>query len=88
MKTKQIAFLGAALCIMASAPVLAQDGMAGEGRGQFFKNMDTNGDGFISKDEYMAAAEARFKKLDANGDGKISKEEMKQAYQGRRKKQM
>ena len=53
---------------------------------QIFKKFDTNGDGFLSLDEFMArplaqrhpaAAEAVFKKIDTNGDGKLSLDELK-----------
>ena len=53
---------------------------------QVLKKFDTNGDGFLSLDEfkarpmaqkYPAAAEAIFKKIDTNGDGKVSLDEMK-----------
>jgi Ca2+-binding EF-hand superfamily protein len=40
------------------------------------KHMDTNGDGVVSQDEYIAAAKARFAKLDKNGDGFIDAAEM------------
>lgn len=58
-----------------------------------FAAADANGDGFISKDEYMAMprnqdnprAAARFKAIDENGDGKISPDEMK-APQAKNKK--
>ena len=33
------------------------------------EHMDTNGDGTVSKDEFLAAAKTRFSKLDKNGDG-------------------
>jgi Ca2+-binding EF-hand superfamily protein len=36
---------------------------------------DANSDGQISRDEFMAQAEARFKKADADGNGQITKEE-------------
>ena len=42
------------------------------------KKMDTDGDGAVSKDEFMAHAEKKFAKKDKNGDGVISAEEMKQ----------
>jgi hypothetical protein len=38
--------------------------------------MDKNGDGFITRDEFMVHPSEMFAKLDANGDGRISKEEM------------
>ncbi|MEI9890833.1 MAG: EF-hand domain-containing protein [Caulobacteraceae bacterium] len=44
-----------------------------------FKQMDTNKDGSISKDEWTAAGrrEQGFTRFDTNGDGKITLEEMK-----------
>jgi Ca2+-binding EF-hand superfamily protein len=33
------------------------------------KKLDTNGDGVVSLDEYLAGAKARFSRLDKNGDG-------------------
>lgn len=41
------------------------------------QDMDTNGDGKISKKEWMAAQERQFKRLDRNGDGFITKDEIK-----------
>jgi mono/diheme cytochrome c family protein len=68
---------------------MAQKGMR-RGMGGF-KMMDTNGDGYISKDEFNAFRAKKegidiskfkydyfFKKLDTNGDGKLDKSEMMQ----------
>ena len=41
------------------------------------KKMDTDGDGAVSKDEFMAHAEKKFSRKDKNGDGVISADEMK-----------
>ena len=48
----------------------------GQMPGQHFKQMDTNGDGLVSKAEFDAYHEQRFKELDANRDGQVSAEEM------------
>lgn len=41
------------------------------------KKMDTDGDGSVSKDEFMAHAEKKFAHKDKNGDGVITRDEMK-----------
>jgi hypothetical protein len=76
-------------------PALAQpaDGAppAGAGAGPRdpaarFAAMDTNKDGTISKDEWVAAGrrEQGFDRIDANHDGKITPEEMAAARPARR----
>jgi Ca2+-binding EF-hand superfamily protein len=45
-----------------------------------FKEMDTNGDGVISRAEFDAFYNRRFKQLDANGDGMITADEMRAAH--------
>ena len=45
---------------------------------QHMQQADTNGDGNISKQEFMANCEKRFQKIDANGDGQISQQERQQ----------
>jgi Ca2+-binding EF-hand superfamily protein len=65
-----------------------------------FKKADTNADGSISKEEFlanaethnkkgtkeehMAKAEARFTKIDANADGKITPEEFKAHHEAKK----
>jgi hypothetical protein len=39
--------------------------------------IDLNKDGFVSKDEWMKAAAARFEKFDVSKDGKLSREELR-----------
>jgi hypothetical protein len=52
----------------------------GEGRGaHHFEKKDTNGDGFLTRDEVGAERWDRIKVADANGDSKVSKDEMKKA---------
>jgi Ca2+-binding EF-hand superfamily protein len=43
---------------------------------RLIKHMDTNGDGVVSQDEFLAAARTRFTRLDKNGDGFIDADEM------------
>jgi Ca2+-binding EF-hand superfamily protein len=50
---------------------------------EMFKKLDTNGDGFLSEEEYLASpgakkdpekAKAHYKKMDKKGDGKVTLE--------------
>ncbi|HYD36905.1 MAG TPA: EF-hand domain-containing protein [Allosphingosinicella sp.] len=101
---KRMVFAGAALAALAAVPVLAQPGVedrrgpaqpltraAVEDRVEArFARADTNRDGFVTRDEVRARAEARraerrqrraerreqrFEALDANHDGSISRAE-------------
>jgi len=53
--------------------------MVADGHGKHcnMKKMDSDGDGTVSKDEFMTHAEKKFSKKDKNGDGVLSDEEMK-----------
>ena len=69
-----------ALAVMVSVPfALAGEGGKGHGKhgGKMFERQDTNGDGVISKDEFLASAEKKFDKMDADGNGSVSKDEAK-----------
>jgi hypothetical protein len=97
---KKIFFAGAALAALASAPASSQPD--GEGRARFaqpqtraavaamvqarFARADSNRDGFVTRDELRARAEARraargerrgqrFEQLDSDNDGMISRAE-------------
>ena len=47
------------------------------GGGHGMKKMDTNADGEVSKEEFMAHKEMKFMMKDKNGDGKLTGDEMK-----------
>lgn len=65
-------------CLIGAAPLAQACGgkYCGECGGAFFKNMDKNGDGAISKKEFDAFHSQHFKDMDANKDGKVSQDEM------------
>lgn len=72
---------GAALAGQATnapAPMPGHQGHHGGG----FKKADANGDGIVTRDEFVAQAAAKFAKVDANNDGKVTPEEM-QAVRGK-----
>jgi hypothetical protein len=72
---KTIAFvLSAGLGLTA----LAGAAMADKGQG-IFGRADTNGDGFVSKEEFAAGRNAMFAKLDANSDGAVDQAELDKA---------
>ena len=52
-------------------------GSHGKGKHDKMKKMDTDGDGSVSKDEFMAYAEKKFSYKDKNGDGVLSADELK-----------
>jgi Ca2+-binding EF-hand superfamily protein len=58
--------------------VLAGAALADKGQGMFGR-ADTNGDGFVSKEEFAAGRDKMFAKLDANGDGAIDQAELDKA---------
>src|SRR5580765_6561294 len=46
-------------------------------RGKRFAAMDKDGDGQVSAQEFLAAAQQRFTAADANGDGRVTKDELR-----------
>ena len=62
------------------------DRHGGHGKHRKMKMMDADGDGSISKDEFMAHAEKKFEKKDKNGDGVLSGDEMKKGCKCCKKK--
>jgi Ca2+-binding EF-hand superfamily protein len=77
-----------ALVLSAGLGLTAFAGAAVADKGQgMFGRADTNGDGFVSKEEFAAGRDKMFAKLDANSDGAIDQAEvdkMREAWQQRR----
>ena len=87
--------MAALAAFTAGANFAAADSGQGMGKhGQFleqrFEQSDTNKDGQVSLDEFLASqeerAKARFKRIDSNDDGSISKSEMEDARDNMQKK--
>jgi len=51
------------------------------------RKMDSDGDGSVSKDEFMSHAEKKFSKKDKNGDGVLSGDEMKMMKKMKKQKE-
>ena len=78
--------LSAFVMAVGASPALADHHEDGDRKGKMFEKHDTNGDGVISKDEFLDHATSRFSEMDANDDGEVSKEEAKAAHDRMREK--
>lgn len=79
MRKLKYGLLGTAavLALAVAVPAVSQAGPGKGGHGaRLFEQTDTNGDGYVSKDEMQAASEKRFAGADADGDGVLTKDEM------------
>ena len=82
----------AAVGFMAGSPAYADHHMGEKGehfkekmQEKFLEN-DTDGDGAISKAEFIAAHEKKFDEMDADNSGTLTKEEMKSAWDAKKEK--
>ena len=78
MKRLVLTALSVALLAGTAATVVAADQKPGRPHqtGQtYFDKLDTDKDGAVSRDEFMAAQALRFQALDKNKDGAVSKDE-------------
>ena len=67
---------GVLVTVAAGGIASASMGHARNGAGGQFGRADADGDGTITRAEWIAAATARFDKLDVNKDGKLTPDEM------------
>jgi len=75
-QTKILAVILATAGALAATTVVAKPGCGGMGPKMQFEELDTDGNGEISKAEMEAHKAARFATSDSNGDGNISAEEL------------
>lgn len=86
---KKILMIGAAVLTLNAIPALAEEGGArkhdgGQKMDKMFTEQDANGDGKISKDEFVAHATKRFEEMDSNKDSNVTKEEIKAHFEAKR----
>ncbi len=79
---KKLLMLGAALLTLNAASALAEEGGKPKRDGgkmleKIFADQDANGDGAVSKDEFVSHATKRFDAMDADKNGSVTKEEIK-----------
>ncbi len=53
---------------------------------KMFDRQDLNGDGAVSKKEFLAVAKKRFERLDLDGNGEVTKSEARKARKKMREK--
>ena len=91
MNRKTLLFASFGLLFLFADPVAAQRAGGGyeareeqreQRRERMMERADTDGDGLVTYEEFLARAEARFAMIDADGDGVITPEEA-QAFQPR-----
>lgn len=89
---KKILMMSLCALAVASGVAIAGDHEGGKhGFGEkklehMFTKNDTDGDGAVSKEEFLASAEKKFTAMDKDGDGKITKEEAKTHHEEMRAK--
>lgn len=65
----------AAVSMGVAVPAMAEGPHGGPKGKDMFALHDTNNDGKVTKEEFLAGAEKKFTEMDTNKDGVISKEE-------------
>ena len=86
MKLLSLLALGATITLIVSSAFAAETTAPTDIKtkhANYFKKKDTNGDGYISKEEWLARSSEAFAKIDTNHDGKISADESKANYEKR-----
>lgn len=66
-----------------SAGAVVAQGAGPRGPQMSFADLDSNGDGQVTREEMQGQAQARFAESDSNGDGKLDRDELLAASQRR-----
>ncbi|MCB1532975.1 MAG: EF-hand domain-containing protein [Alphaproteobacteria bacterium] len=72
---KKLMMMTAAFAVLGAPVALADHHEGGDHKGKMMEKFDADGNGAISKEEFMKSSEDRFNKMDTDGNGEISKEE-------------
>ncbi len=66
--------------------LIASTAIAGHHTEEGFFTRDANGDGVVSKGEYLVSTEKKFKQMDSNSDGEIDRAEYENSMSKWKKK--
>lgn len=83
LSVKKLSLLAAAAMLVSAAPAFADHhggGDKGQMKEKMFEKHDANGDGVISKQEFLSHAEEKFTKMDIDENGEVTQEESKEAW--------
>ena len=92
---KKLLLASIAVLAVASMPAMADHHGEGKMKGmdghmkmgkmheKMFGKHDANGDGVVTKEEFMTTAEERFKAMDADGNGEVTMDESKAYYKAK-----
>ncbi|WP_233356126.1 EF-hand domain-containing protein [Henriciella aquimarina] len=88
MRKLTLTAIAAGTAMLGVAGYAYADHHRGFGKGQMIEQLDTDGDGQITKAEVEAMKASKFEEADANGDGGLTMEELDAYHEAQRQKRM